>query len=57
VALEPLAAMAVHMSMITFTIGIAALAAFGALSARYGVEQRPGFDERPERGPQHYGLR
>ena len=49
--------MAVHMGMITFIIGIAALAALGVLSARYGVEQRPGFDERPERGPHHHGLR
>jgi hypothetical protein len=49
--------MTVHMNMITFTIGIAAVAVFGALSARYGVEQRPGFDERPERSPHHYGLR
>jgi hypothetical protein len=44
--------------MITLGIGIAALAAFGVLSARFGAEQRPGFNERPEpRGPHHYGLR
>ena len=29
-------------------IGIAAVSAIGALAARYGVEQRPGFNERPE---------
>ena len=29
-------------------ITVAAISAFGALAARYGVEQRPGFDERPE---------
>ena len=28
---------------------IAGATAFGALAARYGAEQRPGFDERPER--------
>jgi hypothetical protein len=49
--------MTVHRDMIIFITGIAALAAFGGLSARYGVEQRPGFDERPERNPHHYGLR
>jgi hypothetical protein len=47
-----------HVDMITLVIGIAATAAFGALSARYGKEQRPGFDERPEsRESHHYGLR
>ena len=47
-----------HQSMITILTGIAATAAFGALAARFGVEQRPGFDERPEApGPHHYGLR
>ncbi len=33
---------------------ITSLAAFGlieALAYRYGTESRPGFDERPERGP------
>ena len=43
--------------MIVFT-AIAASAVFGVLAARFGVEQRPGFDERPEAlGPHHYGLR
>jgi len=46
-----------HVSMLIITIGIAATAAFGALAARFGAEQRPGFDERLEsRGPHHYGL-
>ena len=49
--------MTVHMSIIILIAGIAGITAFGALSARYGVEQRPGFDERPERSPHHYGLR
>ena len=47
-----------HGDMITLVIGIAAVAAFGALASRYGAEQRPGFNERPEpRGFHHYGLR
>jgi len=42
----------------TIIIITAATAAFGALAARFGVEQRPGFDERPELDiPRHYGLR
>ena len=36
-----------HVDMLILTT-IAAVSAFGALAARYGVEQRPGFDERPE---------
>jgi hypothetical protein len=44
--------------MLTIILSIAGTTAFGALAARYGVEQRPGFDERPEAlGPHHYGLR
>jgi hypothetical protein len=47
-----------HVSMLIIIIAIAGTAAFGALAARFGVEQRPGFDERPEAlGPHHYGLR
>jgi hypothetical protein len=37
-----------HMDMITLITGLAAAGAFGALAARFGAEQRPGFDERPE---------
>jgi hypothetical protein len=45
------------MNMIILT-GIAISAALGILAARFGVEQRPGFDERPEAySPHHYGLR
>jgi len=45
-------------NMITILTGIAASAAFGLLAARFGAEQRPGFDERPEAyAPHHYGLR
>jgi hypothetical protein len=36
-----------HVDMFLF-ISLAGAAAFGALAARYGAEQRPGFDERPE---------
>jgi hypothetical protein len=36
-----------HMDMIAFLTGLAALGAIGALAARYGAEQREGFDERP----------
>jgi hypothetical protein len=47
-----------HMDMLTIILSIAGTAAFGALATRFGVEQRPGFDERPEsRSPAHYGLR
>ena len=35
-----------HVDMLIIT-SIAGAAAFGALAARYGVEQRPGFTERP----------
>ncbi|HEY3019894.1 MAG TPA: hypothetical protein VGJ32_06855 [Solirubrobacteraceae bacterium] len=34
--------------MIILFTGLAAAGAFGALAARFGAEQRPGFDERPE---------
>jgi len=37
-----------HLSMFTIITGLAAAGAFGALAARFGTEQRPGFDERPE---------
>jgi len=30
---------------------IAAFGLFEVLALRYGAESRPGFDERPERGP------
>jgi hypothetical protein len=47
-----------HMSMFTIIAAVAAAAVFGALAARFGAEQRPGFDERLEsREPHHYGLR
>ena len=36
-----------HMIMLILTT-IAGATIFGALAARYGAEQRPGFDERPE---------
>jgi hypothetical protein len=36
-----------HVDMLIF-FSIAGATAFGALAAKYGVEQRPGFDERPE---------
>ena len=37
-----------HVDMFTLIAGIAAVSAFGALASRFGVESRPGFDERPE---------
>jgi len=37
-----------HVDMITLLSGLAAAGAFGALAARFGAEQRPGFDERHE---------
>jgi len=44
-------------NMIILT-GIAISAALGVLATRFGVEQRPGFDERPEaHTSHHYGLR
>jgi len=47
-----------HLSMLMIITGIAASAAFGALAARFGVEQRPGFVERPEAlQPHSHGLR
>lgn len=38
-------------SMLTFTTILAGFAAFEVLALRHGAETRPGFDERPERGP------
>ncbi len=32
--------------LITIALGTAALGAFGALSLKFGAEDRPGFDER-----------
>jgi hypothetical protein len=32
---------------------IAAFALFELLAYRYGADTRPGFDERPERGPRN----
>jgi hypothetical protein len=47
-----------HVDMLILILSIAGTAAVGALATRYGAEQRPGFDERPEsRSPHHYGLR
>ena len=47
-----------HVDMLTLILTIAGTGVFGALAARYGVEQRPGFDERPETLDSHrYGLR
>ena len=40
-------------SMITFISILAGLALFEVLALRHGAETRPGFDERPERGPHH----
>jgi hypothetical protein len=37
--------------MLIFTSLLAGLALFELLAYRYGAESRPGFDERPERGP------
>jgi hypothetical protein len=34
--------------MFTLLSGLAAVGAFSALAARFGAEQRSGFDERPE---------
>jgi hypothetical protein len=41
-----------HVLMITLLLiaaSVAALGAFGALSLKFGVDSRPGFDERPYR--------
>jgi hypothetical protein len=47
-----------HVDMLTLILTLLGTGAFGALAARYGAEQRPGFDERPETlGTHHYGLR
>jgi len=37
--------------MLLFTSLLSAFAIFEVLAYRYGAESRPGFDERPERGP------
>ena len=37
--------------MVLFASIIAAFGLFEVLVLRYGAESRPGFDERPERGP------
>ena len=37
--------------MLTLASIIAGFAAFEALALTHGAESRPGFDERPERGP------
>ncbi len=37
--------------MLILTSVIAAFAVFEVLAYRYGTESRPGFDERPDRGP------
>jgi predicted outer membrane lipoprotein len=37
--------------MLLATSLIAAFGIFEALALRHGAESRPGFDERPERGP------
>ena len=47
-----------HVDMLTLILTLAGTAAFGVLAARYGVEQRPGFNERPETlGSHQHGLR
>jgi hypothetical protein len=46
-----------HVGMLIILLTIAGTATVGALATRYGVEQRPGFDERPERSSHRYGLR
>ena len=38
-------------SMITLAAIAAGFTVFEVLAYRYGAESRPGFDERPERGP------
>ena len=46
-----------HVDMLTIIIFLVGLLVFGLLAVRFGAEQRPGFDERPEApGPHHYGL-
>jgi hypothetical protein len=42
--------------MLTFTIILAAFALFEVLAYRHGAESRPGFDERPERGPYRHSV-
>ena len=47
-----------HVDMFTIITTLAATGLFGLLAARYGAEQRPGFNERPESyGQHHHGLR
>jgi hypothetical protein len=46
-----------HVDMVTLILTLAGTGVFGALAARYGAEQRPGFDERPEQLGPRYGLR
>jgi hypothetical protein len=46
-----------HMDMLMILLTLAGTAAVGGLASRYGVEQRPGFDERPEPSSHRYGLR
>jgi hypothetical protein len=47
-----------HVDMLTLILTLAGTGAFGVLAARYGVEQRPGFNERPEAfESRHHGLR
>jgi hypothetical protein len=40
-------------SMLTFASIITGFALFEVLAYRAGVDSRPGFDERPERGLRH----
>ena len=39
--------------MLILASAIAAFGLFEVLAYRYGADSRPGFDERPERGPRH----
>ena len=39
--------------MLTFSSILAGFALFEVLAYRHGADSRPGFDERPERGPRN----
>jgi hypothetical protein len=42
-----------HVGMLLFASAITAFGLFEVLAYRYGADTRPGFDERPERGPRN----
>jgi hypothetical protein len=41
------------MTMVTLITALVAAGAVGPLALRFGVDSRPGFDERPERLQDH----